>query len=91
MLGKLSAPVRPAKLDNSRARACCACNVRGCLDIFSLVCLPLFVSPCHQESARYRLKYCLKGALNPKQSTNLLCMAGCCDGAGLTCSAGASY
>ena len=41
----------------------------GCLDfflssIFSLFFLTLW------ESARYRLKYCLKGPLNPKQITN---------------------
>ena len=41
----------------------------GCLDfflssIFSLFFLPLL------ETVRYRLKYCLKGPLNPKQSTN---------------------
>ena len=39
-----------------------------CLDIFSPVFLSLF-SPSLQEMARYRLKYCLKGLLNPKQPT----------------------
>ena len=34
----------------------------GCLDIFSLIY--------HFSSARYRLKYCLKGPLSPKQPTN---------------------
>ena len=43
-----------------------------CLDIllsfiFSFLCLPLF-----WETARNRLKYCLKGPLNPKQPTNLM-------------------
>ena len=33
----------------------------GCLDIFTLSLW---------ETARYRLKYCLKGPLNPKQPTN---------------------
>ena len=42
----------------------------GCLDIFSLVCLFSFLSPSLWETARYRLKYCLKGPLNPKQPTN---------------------
>ena len=39
----------------------------GCLDIFSLIYLFSFLSPCLWETARYRLKYCLKGPLNPKQ------------------------
>ena len=42
----------------------------GCLDIFT----PLYpfspFSPSLWETARYRLKYCLKGPLNPKQPTN---------------------
>ena len=32
--------------------------------------LSLLFSPSLWETARYRLKYCLKGPLNPKQSTN---------------------
>ena len=39
----------------------------GCLDIFTLI-YPLSLSL--WETARYRLKYCLKGPLNPKQPTN---------------------
>ena len=45
----------------------------GCLDIFSLSYpfSPLSpLSPSLWETARYRLKYCLKGPLNPKQSIN---------------------
>ena len=38
----------------------------GCLDIFSLFYLFSFLSPSLWETARYRLKYCLKGPLNPK-------------------------
>ena len=34
----------------------------------SILSLPL--SPSLRETARYRLKYCLKGPLNPKQPTN---------------------
>ena len=41
----------------------------GCLDIFSLVYLFLFFLPLW-ETARYGLKYCLKGPLNPNQPTN---------------------
>ena len=38
---------------------------RGWLDIFTLIC-PFFpLSPSLWETARYRLKYCLKGPLNP--------------------------
>ena len=42
----------------------------GCLDIFSLIYLFSFLSPSLWETARYRLQYCLKGPLNPKQPTN---------------------
>ena len=41
----------------------------GCLDIFSLMYLFFFLSPSLWETARYRLKYCLKGPLSPKQPT----------------------
>ena len=41
----------------------------GCLDIFSLICPFSTLSPSLWETARYRLKYCLKGPLNPKQPT----------------------
>ena len=45
--------------------------VGGCLDIFSLVYHFSFLSPSLWETARYRLKYCLKGLLSPKnQPTN---------------------
>ena len=42
-----------------------------CLDTFTLLCLFSSLSPSLWEMARYRLKYCLKGPLNPKQPTNL--------------------
>ena len=70
----------------------------GCLDIFTLIYPFSFLSPSLWETARYRLKYCLKGPLNPKQPTNQsttdvlysLCsmvlnfegVVGWCDGAG---------
>ena len=38
----------------------------GCLDIFSLIYHFSFLSPSLWETARYRLKYCLKGPLSPK-------------------------
>ena len=43
---------------------------KGCSDIFSLVYHFIFLSPSLWETARYRLKYCLKGPLSPKQPTN---------------------
>ena len=43
----------------------------GCLDIFlSSVISFFFLSLSLWETARYRLKYCLKGTLSPKQPTN---------------------
>ena len=42
----------------------------GCLDIFILVCPFSPRSPSLCETARYRLKYCLKWPLNLKQPTN---------------------
>ena len=42
----------------------------GCLDIFTLIYPFSPLSPSLWETARYRLKYCLKGPLSPKQPTN---------------------
>ena len=41
----------------------------GCLDIFTLIYPFSPLSPSLWETARYRLKYCLKGPLNPKLPT----------------------
>ena len=41
-----------------------------CLVIFSFACHLSFLSPSLCETARYRLKNCLKGPLSPKQPTN---------------------
>ena len=38
----------------------------GCLDIFTLIYPFSPLSPSLWETARYILKYCLKGPLNPK-------------------------
>ena len=72
VLGKLSVPGRPTNLGKSRARAYCTCSRcgLGCLDIFTLLYPFSPLSPSLWETARYRLKYCLKGPLNPKQPTN---------------------
>ena len=42
----------------------------GCLDIFTLIYPFSPLSSSLWETARYRLKYCLKGLLSPKQPTN---------------------
>ena len=44
----------------------------GCLDIFTVICPFSPLSPSLCETARYRLKYCLKGPLNPKQTNKQL-------------------
>ena len=43
-----------------------------CLNIFTLRYPFSPLPPFLWETARYRLKYCLKGPLNPKQPTNLV-------------------
>ena len=60
-------------LDYSRAKAYCTCSRCG-LGLFGHFYSHLSFlsnSPSLWETARYRLKYCLKGPLNPKQPTNL--------------------
>ena len=42
---------------------------QGCLDIFTVIYPFSSLSLSLLETARYRLKYCLKGPLNPKQPT----------------------
>ena len=42
----------------------------GCLDTFTLIYPFSPLSPSLWETDLYRLKYCLKGLLNPKQPTN---------------------
>ena len=49
----------------------------GVWTFFSLIYLFSFLSPSLWEMARYRLKYCLKGPLNPKQPTNRIYSASC--------------
>ena len=71
MLDKLPEPGRPINLDLSWARAFCACRRCG-WGLFGhfLSSIISFLSPSLCETARFRLKYCLKGPLNPKQQTN---------------------
>ena len=72
MLGNLPVPGRPTILiavgHGPIALAVGAGG--GCLDIFTLIYPFSSLSPSLWETARYRLKYCLKGPLNPKQPTN---------------------
>ena len=72
VLGKLPVPGRPTILiavgQGPTAPAVGAGG--GCLDIFILICPFSPLSPSLWETARYRLKYCLKGPLNQKQPTN---------------------
>ena len=72
VLGKLPVPGRPTIwITVGQGLTALAVGAGGgCLDIFTLIypCSPL--SPSLWETARYRLKYCLKGPLNPKQPTN---------------------
>ena len=69
VLDKLSVPGRPTDLDNGRARAYCACSTcgLGLFGHFSLVYLFSLLSPSLWETARYGLKYCLKGPLKQKK------------------------
>ena len=46
----------------------------GCLDIFTLLYPFSPLSPSLWETARYRLKYCLKGPLNPNNQPTNLCI-----------------
>ena len=70
VLGKLPVPGRPTILNTvgQRPIALAVGAGGGGLDIFTLISPFFFFSL--WETARYRLKYCLKGPLNPKQPTN---------------------
>ena len=70
VLGKLPVPGRPT-IWNTVGQGPTALAVgAGCLDIFILIYPFSPLSPSLWETARYRLKYCLEGPLNPKQPTN---------------------
>ena len=72
VLGKLPVPGRPYNLDTvgQGPTALTVGAGGGCLDIFTLLYPFSPLSPSLWKTARYRLKYCLKGLLNPKQPTN---------------------
>ena len=64
MLGKLPVPGRPTILIIVGQGPTALAVGAGCLDIFTLICPFSSLSPSLWETARYRLKYCLKGPLN---------------------------
>ena len=74
VLGKLPVPGRPTiwMIVGQGPIALAVGAGGGCLDIFALIYPFSPPSPSLWETARYRLKYCLKGPLNPKQPTNIL-------------------
>ena len=71
-LGKLPVPGRPTvwMMVGQGPPALADGAGEGCLDIFTPIYFFSPLSPSLWETARYRLKYCLKGPLNPKQPTN---------------------
>ena len=74
ILGNLPVPGRPTiwMIVGQGPTALAVGAGGGCLDIFTLIYPFSPLSPSLWEMARYILKYCLKGPLNPKQPTNYL-------------------
>ena len=72
VLGKLPVPGRPTIwVTVGQGPTVLAVGAGGgCLDIFALIYPFSPLSPSLWETARYRLKYCLKGPLSPNQPTN---------------------
>ena len=72
VLGKLPVPGRPTIwITVGQGPTALAVSAGGgCLDIFILIYPFSSLSPSFWETARYRLKYCLKRPLNPKQPTS---------------------
>ena len=71
VLGKLPVPGRPTiRITVGQGPTALVVGAGwGCLDVFTLIYPFSRLSPSLWETARYRLKYCLKGPLNPKQPT----------------------
>ena len=72
VLGKLPVPVRSRIwIRVGQGPSALAVGTGGgCLDIFTLVYHFTCLSTSLWETTRYRLKYCLKRPLSPKQPTN---------------------
>ena len=71
VLGKLPVPGRPTILITvGQGPIALAVGAGGVVWTFLLLSILSPLSPSLWETARYRLKYCLKGPLNPKQPTN---------------------
>ena len=71
VLGKLPVPGRPTILITvGQGPIALAVGAGGVVWILLLLFILSLLSPSLWETARYRLKYCLKGPLNPKQPTN---------------------
>ena len=71
VLGKLPVPGRPTiwMIVGQGPIALAVGAVGGCLDIFTPLYLFSSFSPSLRDTARYRLKYCLKEPLKP-ETTN---------------------
>ena len=74
VLGKLPVPGRPTiwTIVGQGPTVLAVGAGGGCLDIFSLVYQFSILTSSLWETARYRLKYSLKGPLSPNQPTNQL-------------------
>ena len=69
VLGKRPGPGRPTIwITVGQGPTALAVGAGG--GIFTLLYVFSPISPSLRETPRYRLKYCLKGPLNPKQPTN---------------------
>ena len=78
VLGKLPVPGRPTILITvGQGPVALAVGAGGVVWTFLLSSILFPLSPSLCETARYRLKYCLKGPLNPKQPTNQLKKQNC--------------
>ena len=71
VLGELPVPWRPTNfITVGQGPIALAVGAVGVVWTFLLSSIFCPLSPSLWETARYRLKYCLKGPLNPKQPTN---------------------